>query len=108
MNIKRYILAGAVATASLFSACTDGFEEMNKDRWASRELSPRHQFALMQAKMWSIGHEGWRGNIITSGPISGVSACLYGMDEFYESDDFFSATWNLIYTDVAKEITDVF
>ncbi|NLR94167.1 SusD/RagB family nutrient-binding outer membrane lipoprotein [Flammeovirga agarivorans] len=106
MNLKRYILGTAVATLSLIG-CTEKFEEMNTNPWTSNNLDVQHLMTFSQLKMFSNGAEAWRGNIITSGPIAQNTACLYTTGQGFAIDDSHtSPTFDLIYGDVTRNITD--
>ncbi|BDD00490.1 SusD/RagB family nutrient-binding outer membrane lipoprotein [Persicobacter psychrovividus] len=106
MGIKKYIMSAAVIAASL-SSCTQGFEDMNQNPWTANNLDVKHQFAYAQAKMYSHGHEGFRGNLIMSQVLSGVAGCRYTAGAgFSRSDGYTNATWEVIYRDVMKNIVD--
>ncbi|GJM63057.1 SusD/RagB family nutrient-binding outer membrane lipoprotein [Persicobacter diffluens] len=106
MGIKKYMMGAAVLAASL-SSCTNGFEEMNQNPWTGNDIDVKHQFTYSQLKMFASGHEGWRGNLIMSSPMSGISGCRYTAGNgFRRSDGFTNSTWELIYRDVMKNVTD--
>ncbi|PWJ42187.1 SusD/RagB family nutrient-binding outer membrane lipoprotein [Sediminitomix flava] len=106
MNIKKYILGTALAATTLFS-CTDGFDEMNENPWTGNDLDVKHQFTYTQLKMFASGHEGFRGNLIMTGPYAGNTANLYSTGiGFGLSDSYTNATWELIYGDVMKNLVD--
>ncbi|MBB6462827.1 SusD/RagB family nutrient-binding outer membrane lipoprotein [Flammeovirga kamogawensis] len=107
MNLKKILIGSAVAAATLMG-CTNKFEEMNKNPWTSNDLDVKHLFTFSQLKMFASGHEGWRGNLIMSGPYAQNSANLYSTaGGFGVSDGFTSPTWDLIFGDIIKNITDV-
>ncbi|BDD05453.1 SusD/RagB family nutrient-binding outer membrane lipoprotein [Aureibacter tunicatorum] len=106
MKFRKYIAMSAVAATALLSSCID--EDMNKDPWKNNDMDPKHQFAMTQSKMVSNGYEAWRGNIIMTGPISGVGACLLGTGQaFGLSDDYHGATWRTLYKDAIKNFPDI-
>ncbi|AZQ61740.1 SusD/RagB family nutrient-binding outer membrane lipoprotein [Flammeovirga pectinis] len=104
--LKYTALAGSILLAS---ACTKGFEEMNDNDYTSGDMDPKYQFTFIQAKLFSSGHEGYRGNLIMAGPMSGISMnpqYTTGAG-FNRSDAFTEATFSLIYNDIAKNIDDI-
>ncbi|WP_281612554.1 SusD/RagB family nutrient-binding outer membrane lipoprotein [Flammeovirga sp. SubArs3] len=108
--MKKIIKYAALAGALLFStACTDMFREMNDNDYTSGDMDPKYQFTFIQAKVFSSGHEGFRGNLIMAGPMSGVTANpQYNQGQgFNRNDSYTEATWTLIYNDIAKNIEDI-
>ncbi|WP_172826831.1 SusD/RagB family nutrient-binding outer membrane lipoprotein [Flammeovirga sp. SJP92] len=98
----------SILSLFMLMGCTDEFEEMNRDPWKSNDLDPKHLFTFSQLKMFSSGHEGFRGNLIMSGPLSQNLACNYTQGSgFRRNDGFTEATWSLIFGDVVKNITDI-
>ncbi|AZQ61614.1 SusD/RagB family nutrient-binding outer membrane lipoprotein [Flammeovirga pectinis] len=107
MNLKKILIGASVAAATLMG-CTNKFEEMNQNPWTSNDLDVKHLFTFSQLKMYASGHEGWRGNLIMSGPYAQNTANLYSTaGGFGTSDGFTSPTWDLIFGDIIKNITDV-
>ncbi|OHX65014.1 SusD/RagB family nutrient-binding outer membrane lipoprotein [Flammeovirga pacifica] len=106
MNLKKYILGTALAASTLVG-CTNNFEEINTNPWTSNNLDVKHLMTFSQLKMYSNGAEAWRGNLIMSGPMAQNTACLYSQGiGFGVSDGFTSPTFDLIYGDVFRNITD--
>ncbi|WP_281612555.1 SusD/RagB family nutrient-binding outer membrane lipoprotein [Flammeovirga sp. SubArs3] len=104
MKFNKYIV-GAVLAASMFS-CTQKFEEMNNDPWASSEMDPKYQFTHIQNKPYTDGGESWRTNIIMTGPMSQATGNLYASGEAF-STSYKEWAWNNIFKDVLKNVTDL-
>ncbi|KXX69184.1 SusD/RagB family nutrient-binding outer membrane lipoprotein [Flammeovirga sp. SJP92] len=106
---KLIINIFVVALAALTSSCTDLFREMNDNDYTSGDMDPKYQFTFIQAKLFSSGHEGYRGNLIMAGPMSGLTANpQYTQGQgFNRSDSFTEATWALFYGDIVKNLEDI-
>lgn len=104
MKLKNIIIGGVLA-ASTLTGCN--FQDQNVDPWTSNDLDIKHVYTLTQSKMFTSGHEGFRGNLIMSGPIAQNTACLYSTGiGFGTSDGYTEATWSNIYGNVLKNIED--
>ncbi|ANQ47940.1 SusD/RagB family nutrient-binding outer membrane lipoprotein [Flammeovirga sp. MY04] len=106
MNLKKYIFSIAIAVIAL-NGCTNDFEEINTNPWTSNNLDVQHLMTFSQLKMYSSGAEAWRGNLIVSGPLAQNTACLYSTGIGFGVDDgHTSPTFDLIYGDVFRNLTD--
>ncbi|WP_044211582.1 SusD/RagB family nutrient-binding outer membrane lipoprotein [Flammeovirga sp. OC4] len=99
------LFLGAALAASMFS-CTNKFEEMNSDPWASDEMNPKYQFTHIQNKPYTDGGESWRTQIIMAGPMSQATGNLYAAGEAF-STSYKEWAWNNIYKDVMKNVADL-
>lgn len=104
MKANKLIL-GAALTASMFS-CTQKFEEMNDDPWASSDMDPKYQFTHIQNKPYTDGAESWRTQIIMTGPMSQATGNLYAAGEAF-STSYKDWAWNNIYKEVMKNVADL-
>ncbi|NLR91530.1 SusD/RagB family nutrient-binding outer membrane lipoprotein [Flammeovirga agarivorans] len=101
----RNILIGAALSATALTGCN--FGDQNVDPWTSNDLDLKHVFTYTQSKMFTSGHEGFRGNLIMAGPMAQNTACLYSTGiGFGTNDGYTEATWSNIYGNVLKNIED--
>ncbi|MBS2210396.1 SusD/RagB family nutrient-binding outer membrane lipoprotein [Carboxylicivirga mesophila] len=106
MKKLNIILFAAVLT--MFSACTDEFDTINDNPNRVTDLDAGFQFGKIQLMYAGNGHEEWRGNLIMTGPISGITQCGYRTGQsFGLSDGFSEAKWSAIYTNVVKDARDM-
>lgn len=108
MKLNKINISIASLVILLVSSCTSRFEEMNDNDYTSGDMDPKYQFVKAQSKIYSSGHEGYRGNLIMTGPMSMTTMnpqYTQGAG-FGRSDSFSEATWALIYKDLAKDIED--
>lgn len=107
MKLYKIIISTLLALLVL-NSCTDKFEEMNKNPWTSNDLDVKHIYTFTQLKMFSSGHEGWRANLIVSGPYAQNSSNIYTTATgFGINDSHTNTTWDLILGDVVRNIEDV-
>lgn len=103
LNILLFI-AGILMT----TACTDEFDSINDNPNRVEELEPGFQFGKIQLMYAGNGHEEWRGNLIMTGPLSGITQCGYRTGQaFGLSDGFSEAKWSAVYTNVIKDGFDM-
>ncbi|WP_158021860.1 SusD/RagB family nutrient-binding outer membrane lipoprotein [Flammeovirga pacifica] len=107
--MKKIIINIFVLALVALTSCTDRFQEMNDNDYTSGDMDPKYQFTFIQAKIFSNGHEGYRGNLIMAGPMSGLTSNpQYTQGQgFNRSDSFTEASWTLLFGDITKNIEDI-
>ncbi|ANQ48067.2 SusD/RagB family nutrient-binding outer membrane lipoprotein [Flammeovirga sp. MY04] len=107
--MKKVILNIFVLALVALTSCTDRFLEMNDNDYTSGDMDPKYQFTFIQAKLFSNGHEGFRGNLIMAGPMSGLTSNpQYTSGQgFGRNDSYSEASWTLFYADIAKNVEDI-
>ncbi|QZE14728.1 SusD/RagB family nutrient-binding outer membrane lipoprotein [Halosquirtibacter laminarini] len=104
-RLSIYIIAMVVG---LLSSCTNDFESINSNPNTSNTIDPGYQFVGIQLSYAGGGAEEWRGNLIMSGPLSGVMQDAYTSGEGYStSNSFASAKWGSMYTGAIKNVRDM-
>ena len=106
MKIKNIVLSFVFGGLTL--SCTNDFDEINTNPNTIEKLTPGYQFGYIQLKYSGGGHEEWRGNLIMTGPLSGVTTCGYRTGQgFGAADDYSTAKWSVIYQDAVKNGEDL-
>ncbi|MBI9061010.1 MAG: SusD/RagB family nutrient-binding outer membrane lipoprotein [Marinilabiliaceae bacterium] len=106
--MKKLNILLFIATLGVFTSCTDDFENINKNPNKIESLDPGYQFGNVQLNYAGGGAEEWRGNLIMSGPLSGVTQCAYGSGEaFVASGGFAVAKWDALLTGSVKNGMDM-
>ncbi|MBD0402908.1 SusD/RagB family nutrient-binding outer membrane lipoprotein [Flammeovirga sp. EKP202] len=108
MKLRNLNILIAAASVMLATSCTNRFEEMNDNDYTSGDMDPKYQFVKAQTKIYSSGHEGYRGNLIMTGPMSMTTMnpqYTQGAG-FGRADSYTNATWETLYKDLAKDIED--
>ncbi|MCT4589665.1 MAG: SusD/RagB family nutrient-binding outer membrane lipoprotein [Carboxylicivirga sp.] len=104
-KLNIYLLGALIA---FVSACTDEFESINNNPNRVEEIDPGLQFGGMQLSYAGNGHEEWRGNLIMTGPLAGITQCGYRNGQgFTLSDSYSEAKWSALYTNAIKNGNDM-
>ncbi len=106
--MKKLSILLFAAVLTMFSACTDEFEKINDNPNRVEVLDAGFQFGKVQLMYAGNGHEEWRGNLIMTGPIAGVTQCGYTTGQgFGLSDGFSEAKWSVLFTNTIKDGRDM-
>jgi len=105
--IRNKIILFALSMV-LLSACTDDFESINDNPNRSEDINVGYQFGSILLNYAGGGHEEWRGNLIMTGPLSGVMTCGYRTGQgFGLNDDYATSKWNALFKDGIKNGQDI-
>ncbi|TAJ14402.1 SusD/RagB family nutrient-binding outer membrane lipoprotein [Marinilabiliaceae bacterium JC017] len=106
--MKKLNILLLAALVGFSAACTDEFEDINKNPNKVEELAPGYQFGGLQLNYAGNGHEEWRGNLIMTGPLAGITQCAYRSGEsFGVADGFTEAKWSALYKNSVKNGMDM-
>jgi len=106
--MKKLNILLLTALIAVFGACTDQFDDINDNPNRVEELNPGFQFAGMQLSYAGNGHEEWRGNLIMTGPIAGITQCGYRTGQGFSLGDSYSeAKWSALFTNTIKNGNDM-
>lgn len=97
MRKLRYQIVLAVLTLIATISCTNKFQEINDNDYTSGNMDPKYQFVKSQVHIFSNGHEGYRGNLIMTGPLSMTTMnpqYTQGAG-FGRNDGFSESTWTI-------------
>ncbi|WP_439183932.1 SusD/RagB family nutrient-binding outer membrane lipoprotein [Carboxylicivirga taeanensis] len=106
--MKKLSILLFAAVLTMFSACTDEFEKINDNPNRVEDLDAGFQFGKVQLMYAGTGHEEWRGNLIMTGPLSGVTQCGYRTGQGFDlSDGFSEAKWSVLFINTIKDGRDM-
>ena len=94
----------------LFSACTDGFEEMNVNPTQADQINPNFKLTNIQVQISGQRYENWRTNLIYSSVMIQHFATLPGYwagDKYTYIGSYSAAMWDRYYPNISKQIEDL-
>lgn len=103
--MKKILLnISAVAIVLFATACTKGFDEMNKDPNKVEEIDPGYLLTKVWMKYNGSPHEEQRGNLIMAGPLSGITQCAYRNGQGFDgnNDGYSEAKMSEMYRETIK------
>ncbi len=106
-------LFGSLAVAAcffFFSACTDGFEELNVNPTQAVQISPNFKITDIQLQISGQRFENWRTNLIYSSTMVQHFAALPGYwsgDKYTYNSSYSAAMWDRYYPNIAKNLEDL-